>query len=116
MNQQAVKYRTVHENLETAIGIGCSMVTRSKEVRKNIKSRGDNSAGIKESLKELDRMSIELIDKLVEINARIDHPAGQPSDSDLKRSKIRLWLETIRNSSRRMIDKMRLTYQDIYTL
>ncbi len=79
MNQSADHNGIVNEKLETAINIGCTMVSRSKKVRKQLDSSTEDGTALKKSLKELDKMSMELIDKLVEINARIDLPAKEDS-------------------------------------
>ena len=116
MNQQSDHNGTVHKKLETAIEIGCTMVSRSKSIRKKLNSGGDDKVSIKESLKELDRMSIELIDKLFEINARIDLPAERPENADQAKNKFRSWFDRILNNSRRKLESMRLTYQEMFML
>jgi predicted RNase H-like nuclease (RuvC/YqgF family) len=106
----------VNEKLETAINIGCTMISRSKKVRKKLNSSTDNNESLKKSLKELDRMSIELIDKLFEINARIDLPAEKKDMTSPKYNKVRSFLNRILSRSLKRIEKMRLTYQDMYSL
>ena len=116
MSQSAEYNVTVNEKLETAINIGCTMVSRSKKVRKKLNSSTDDNASLKKSLKELDRMSIELIDKLFEINIRLDLPVKEDSMTSTQHNKFRLLLKRILRSSRKRIENMKLTYQDIYTL
>jgi predicted RNase H-like nuclease (RuvC/YqgF family) len=82
------------------------MASRSRDIRKRLTSTGENNASIKDSLKELDRMSIELIDKLFEVNARIEDPA-EPSRNASQR---------ILRSFRRILENMRFAYQEMYTL
>jgi predicted RNase H-like nuclease (RuvC/YqgF family) len=106
----------VNEKLETAISIGCTMVSRSKKVRKQINSSTEEGTALKESLKELDKMSMELIDKLVEINARIDLPEKEDTSAAHTRGKFRSLLNSIFRSSQKRIEKMKLSYQDMYTL
>jgi predicted RNase H-like nuclease (RuvC/YqgF family) len=106
----------VNEKLETAINIGCSMVSRSKEVRKKLKTSAEDKTALKKSLKELDRMSVELIDRLFEINARIDLAATANAQTIPGKNKFLLWLERRLNKFRKRAEAMRLTYQDIYTL
>jgi len=105
----------VSDKLETAINIGCTMVSKSKKVRKQLDSSSDDNTSLKKSLKELDLMSIELIDKLFEINTRINQPVKE-EDVNSQQNKIRLWLSRILRFSRKRIDKMKLTYQEMYTL
>ena len=116
MGQFAENNGIVNEKLETAINIGCTMVSRSKKVRKKLNSSTDDNASLIKSLKELDRMSIELIDKLFEINARIDLPDEKTNKTSLKNNKLPLFLDRILSRSRKRIEKMRLTYRDMYTL
>lgn len=116
MNQSADHNGIVNEKLETAINIGCTMVSRSKKVRKQLESSTDDSTALKKSLKELDKMSMELVDKLVEINARIDLPAKKDSLADAPHGKFRSLLNNLFLSSRKRIEKMKLSYQDMYTL
>ena len=106
----------VNEKLETAINIGCTMVSRSKKVRKKLDSTTDDNTSLKKSLKELDKMSIELIDKLFEINAQIDLPVKEDSMTSIQHSKFRLLLNRIWQLSQKRIKNMKLAYQDIYTL
>lgn len=114
---QSVEYSgIVNEKLETAINIGCTMVSKSKKVQKKLDSSTDENASLKKSLKKLDKMSIELIDKLFEINARIDLPVKEESRSRIQHSKFRLYLVRILRSSRKRLEKMKLSYQDMYTL
>lgn len=116
MNQTADYNGIVNEKLETAINIGCSMVSRAKKVRKKLGSLKEDNTSLKESVKELDTMSMELIDKLFEINARIDLSERKDSHQGLQRGKVRTWLNRILRTSRKRIEKMKLAYQDIYTL
>jgi predicted nucleic acid-binding Zn-ribbon protein len=116
MGQSAEYSGIVYERLETAINIGCTMVSRSRKVRKQLNSSADDTASLKKSLKELNRMSVELMDKLVEINARIDLPDEKNNGTNPKINKLRLWLDRFLSSSRKRIENMRLTYRDIYTL
>jgi predicted RNase H-like nuclease (RuvC/YqgF family) len=116
MNQSAEHNGIFNEKLETAINIGCTMVSRSKKVRKKFDSTTDDNTSLKKSLKELDKLSIELIDKLVEINARIDLPVKEDSRTSMQHNKFRLLLSKILRSSRKRIENMKLTYQDMYTL
>lgn len=112
-----VEDRTVvNEKLETAINIGCSMISRSKEVRKKLKTSADDKTALKKSLKELDRMSFELMDKLFEINARIDLAATANAQTVPGKNKFHVWLERRVNKFRKRVEAMRLTYRDIYTL
>lgn len=114
---QAVEYKgIVNEKLETAINIGCTMVSRSKKVRKKLDSSSADNTSVKKSLKKLNKMSIELIDKLFEINAQIDLPVKEESQTLTQRSKFSSWLNRIWTVSRKRIEKMKITYQDIYTL
>ena len=116
MNQTVEYNGIVNEKLETAINIGCCMVSRSKKVRKKLDSSIDDNTSLKKSLKKLDKMSIELIDKLFEINARIDLPVKEESRSRIQHNKFRLFLVRILRSSRKRLENMKLTYQDMYTL
>lgn len=116
MNQSAEYSGIVNEKLETAINIGCTMVSRSKKVQKKLDSSTDDNTSLKKSLKELDKMSIELIDKLFEINARIDLPVKEENRTSIRYNKLRLLLNRILRSSRKRVENMKLTYQDIYTL
>ncbi len=116
MNQTALHNGTVSEKLETAINLGCTMVSRSKEVRKKIKSSPEDRDSLKKSLKELDKMSIELVDKLFEINARIELHAGEDDQNTLRHNKFRQILDRLLRSSRKRIEKMKLAYQDMLTL
>lgn len=116
MSQSAEYNGIVNEKLETAINIGCTMVSRSKKARKKLNSSNDDNASLKKSLKELDRMSIELIDKLFEINARLDLPVKEDSRTSTQHNKFSLLLKRILRSSRKKIENMKLTYQDMYTL
>ena len=116
MGQFAENNGIVNEKLETAINIGCTMVSRSKKVRKKLDSSTDDNTSLKKSLKELDKMSIELIDKLFEINARIDLPVKEENRTNIRYNKLRLLLNRILRSSRKRVENMKLTYQDIYTL
>ena len=116
MSQSAEYNGNVNEKLETAINIGCTMVSRSKKVRKKLNSSAEDKTSLKKSLKDLDRMSMELIDKLFEINARLDLSAKEDSQTSTQHSKFHLLLNRILRSSRKRIEKMRLTYQDMYTL
>jgi predicted RNase H-like nuclease (RuvC/YqgF family) len=116
MSQSAEHNGIVNEKLETAINIGCTMVSRSKKVRKKLDSSSDDNTSLKKSLKDLDRMSMELIDKLFEINAQIDLPSKENSRTGTQHSKFRLLLNRILRSSRKRIENMKLTYQDMYTL
>ena len=116
MSQFAENNGMVSEKLETAINIGCTMVSKSKQVRKKLNSSPDDNTSLRKSLKELDRMSIELIDQLFEINARIDLPVERINNTNLKRNKLRLFLNRIMSRFRKRIENMRLTYQDMYTL
>ena len=114
---QSVEYNgIVNEKLETAINIGCTMVSRSKKVRKKLDSTTDDTTSLKKSLKELDKMSIELIDKLFEINAQIDLPVKEDSMTSIQHSKFRLLLNRIWQLSQKRIKSMKLAYQDMYTL
>jgi len=116
MNQSAEYNGIVNEKLETAINIGCTMVSRSKKVRKKLDTNTDDNSSLKKSLKELDKMSIELIDKLFEINAQIDLPVKEDSMASIQHSKFRLLLNRILQFSRKRIENMKLAYQDMYTL
>ena len=116
MSQSAEKIGMVNEKLETAINIGCAMVSKSKQIQKKLNSSANDNASLKKSMKELDRMSIEIIDKLFEITARIDLPDGKNSKTSPEKSKFRLLLNRILRSSRKRIENMRVTYQDVYTL
>ena len=116
MCQSAEVNGIVSEKLETAINIGCTMVSRSKKVRKQLNSSTDDNTSVKESLKELDRMSMELIDKLFEINARIDLSVKEDNRTSTQHNRYRSLLNRILRSSRKRIEKMKLTYQDMYTL
>ena len=116
MSQSAEYNGIVNEKLETAIKIGCTMVSRSKKVRKKLDSTTDDNSSLKKSLKELDKMSIELIDKLFEINAQIDLPVREDSMASIQHSKFRLLLNRILQFSRKRIENMKLAYQDMYTL
>jgi predicted RNase H-like nuclease (RuvC/YqgF family) len=116
MNQSAEYNGIVNEKLETAINIGCTMVSRSKKVRKKLDSTTDDNSSLKKSLKELDKMSMELIDKLFEINAQIDLPVKEDSMASIQHSKFRLLLNRILQFSRKRIENMKLAYQDMYTL
>jgi predicted RNase H-like nuclease (RuvC/YqgF family) len=116
MNQSAEYNGIVNEKLETAINIGCTMVSRSKKVRKKLDSTTDDNSSLKKSLKELDKMSNELIDKLFEINAQIDLPVKEDSMASIQHSKFRLLLNRILQFSRKRIENMKLAYQDMYTL
>ena len=116
MSQSADYNGIVNEKLETAIKIGCTMVSRSKKVRKKLDMSVDDNSSLKKSLRELDEMSIELIDKLFEINARIDLPVKEDRGTNIQHSKFRLLLIRVLQSSRKRIEKMKLAYQDIYTL
>ncbi len=116
MSQSAEYDGIVSEKLETAINIGCTMVSRSKKARKKLNSSTDDNASLKKSLKELDRMSIELIDKLFEINARIDLPVKEDSMTSTQHNMFRLLLNRILRLSRKWIENMKLTYQEMYTL
>ena len=116
MSQSAEYNGIVSEKLETAINIGCTMVSRSKKARKKLNSSTDDNASLKKSLKELDRMSIELIDKLFEINARLDLPVKEDSRTSTLHNKFRLLLNNILRSSRKWIENMKLTYPDMDTL
>jgi hypothetical protein len=114
---QAIEYKgIVNEKLETAINIGCTMVSRSQKVRKKLDSSSADNTSVKKSLKKLNKMSIELIDKLFEINAQIDLPVKEESQTLIQRSKFSSWLNRIWSVSRKRIEKMKITYQDIYTL
>jgi predicted RNase H-like nuclease (RuvC/YqgF family) len=114
---QTVEYKEiVNEKLETAINIGCTMVSRSQKVRKKLDSSSADNTSVRKSLKKLHKMSIELIDKLFEINAQIDFPVKEESQTLTRSSKISSWLNRIWNSSRKKIENMKITYQDIYTL
>ena len=104
------------EKLETAIHIGCSMVSRSKELRKKFSTPEEEKGSMKKSLKELDRMSIELVDKLFEINARLDLLEDWHKAEIKKDSKIHTWLKGMLRRGRKTIESMRLAYQDIYSL
>ena len=90
------------------------MVSRSKKMRKKFGSHSGDHASLKKSLKELDRMSIELVDKLFEINARIDLPESEEDESKSHEQTPRL--ARILNRFQQRIEKMKLTYRDIYTL
>jgi predicted RNase H-like nuclease (RuvC/YqgF family) len=116
MSQSAEYNGIVNEKLETAINIGCTMVSRSKKVRKQLNSSSDDNTSLKESLKDLDRMSMELIDKLFEINARIDVSVKEDNRTSAQHSRFRLLLNRILRSSRKRIENMKLTYRDMYTL
>jgi len=116
LNQSAEYNGIVNEKLETAINIGCTMVSRSKKVRKKLDSTTDDNSSLKKSLKELDKMSNELIDKLFEINAQIDLPVKEDSMASIQHSKFRLLLNRILQFSRKRIENMKLAYQDMYTL
>jgi hypothetical protein len=116
MNQSADHNEIVNEKLETAINIGCTMVSRSKKVRKQLDLSTDEGTALKKSLKELDKMSMELIDKLFEINARIDLSVKEDGPAGIPHSKFRLLLSRIFRSSRKRLENMKLIYQDIYTL
>lgn len=116
MNQTADHNGIVNEKLETAINIGCSMVSRAKKVRKKLGSFREDDTALKESLKELDTMSMELIDKLFEINARIDLTENKASHQSHQYGKFRTRLNKIFRTSRKRIEKMKLAYQDMYTL
>ena len=116
MSQSAENIGMVNEKLETAINIGCTMVSKSKQIRKKLNSSTDDNAYLKKSMKELDRMSIEIIDKLFEITARIDLPDGKNNKTSPEKTKFRLLLNRILRSSRKRIENMRVTYQDMYTL
>ena len=67
MNQTANYNGNVNEKLETAIDIGCSMVSRAKKVRKKLGS-----------LKEDDASLIESFDKLSDRVTIIDPAIGAP--------------------------------------
>ena len=116
MNLSAEYNGIVNEKLETAINIGCTMVSRSKKVRKKLDSTTDDNSSLKKSLKELDKMSIELIDKLFEINAQIDLPVKEDNMASIQHSKFRLLQNRILQFSRKRIENMKLAYQDMYTL
>ena len=116
MRETAANKDIVNEKLETAINIGCTMVSRSKEVRKKIKSSDEDKTSLVKSMKELDKMSIELIDKLFEINARIDLRAGEDYPDSTKPDKSRGVLGRLLKSSLKRIEKMKLAYQDMLTL
>ncbi len=58
MSQCAEYNGIVSEKLETAINIGCTMVSRSKKARKKLNTSTEDNASLKKSLKELDSMSI----------------------------------------------------------
>ena len=116
MSQYAENAVMVNETLESAISIGCTMVSRSKQVRKKLNSSADDKTSVKKSLKELDRMSIELIDKLVEINARIDLPVDRNNTKSPKNNRLGLFLKRFMSRFRKRIENMKLTYQDMYTL
>jgi hypothetical protein len=116
MSQSTENNEIVNEKIETAINIGCTMVSRSKKVRKKLNLSTDNNTSLKKSLKELDEMSIELIDKLFEINARIDLPDEKNNRTSLKNGKLRIFFDRIISKSRKRFENMRLTYQDMYTL
>jgi hypothetical protein len=106
----------VGEKLETAIQIGCNMVSRSKEVRKKLSASVEEEASLKKALKELDRMSLELVDKLFEINARIASLEERKESGKKKANKIFTWLSGMLRKTRKKIESMRLAYQDIYSL
>ena len=116
MSQTASSNGIVNEKLETAINIGCTMVSRSKKVRKKIKSSTDDNASLLKSMKELDKMSIDLIDKLVEINTRIDLRPEDDTQSLVQHGKFHRVLGNIIRASRNRIEKMKLAYQDMLTL
>ena len=116
MSQFVENNLMVSEKLETAINIGCIMVSKSKKVRKKLNSSAEDNISLRKSLKELNRMSIELIDQLFEINARIDLPIERINNTNLKRNKLLLFLNKVMSRFRKRIENMRLTYQDMYTL
>jgi hypothetical protein len=116
MSQTAEYKGIVNEKLETAINIGCTMVSRSQKVRKKLDSSSADNTSVKKSLKKLHKMSIELIDKLFEINAQIDLPVKEESQTLTQSRKLSAWLNRIWSSSRKKIENMKITYQDIYTL
>jgi len=116
MSQSAEYNGIVSEKLETAINIGCTMVSRSKKARKKLNSSTDGNASLKKSLKYLDNMSVELIDKLFEINARLDLPVKKDSRTSIQHNEFHLLLNRILRWSRKRIKNMKLTYQDMYTL
>jgi hypothetical protein len=116
MNQTVTMENGVSEQLENAIDIGCTMVSRAKKMRKKLGIDREDEASMKKSLKELDRMSVELVDKLIEINVRIGLPNGKNAEKDTKDRNIQSWLGKIMNRFYKKLDKMRFTYQDIYTL
>jgi septal ring factor EnvC (AmiA/AmiB activator) len=116
MSQSAEYNGIVNEKLETAINIGCTMVSRSKKVRKKLNSATEDKTSLKKSLKDLDKMSMDLIDKLFEINAQIDLPSKENNPTNTQHGKLRSVLSRIFRSSRKRIEKMKLAYQDMYTL
>ena len=92
------------------------MVSRAKKLRKKLGINGEDEATMKKSLKEFDRMSLELVDKLIEINARISLPNGEDAEEDTNDRKIRSWLGKIMSRIYKKLDIIRFTYQDILTL
>ena len=116
MNQTAGNNGIVNEKLETAIDLGCCMVSRAKKVRKKLGSSRKDDTSLKESLKELDMMSMELIDKLFEISARIDLSEKKTSHERIHYGKFRGWINRLFHKFRKRIEKMKLAYQDMYTL
>ncbi len=116
MSHSAEKNGIVNQQLETAINIGCTIASKSKKVRKKLNSSTDDSESVKKSLKELDRMSMALIDQLFQINARMDRAGEKKKSTGPGASNFRLLLNTILKRSMQSIEKMRLTYQDIHNL
>jgi predicted RNase H-like nuclease (RuvC/YqgF family) len=107
----------VNEKLETAINLGCTMFSRTKEVRKKLGSQTEDNASLKKSLKELDKMSVELVDRLIEINARMNLTDKENNEAGTKSRVIRRsWLGKMGGRFLKRLENMRLTYQDIYTL
>lgn len=116
MDQSIENKGIVKEKIEGAIDIGCTMVSRSKKVRKKLSSNTDNISSVKKSMEEMDRMTMELIDRLFEINARIDQSAKRKSRAGVLYQKLLNGVNDLMRSFWKRMETMKLTYQDMFTL
>jgi predicted RNase H-like nuclease (RuvC/YqgF family) len=116
MNLPVMRNITLNDKIKNAINIGYTIVSWSEKMRKKRDAFTIDNASLKKSLKELDKMSVELVDRLLEINASITTLDRTNNETKPTSSRLYNWLEKNVSKSRKRIEIMKLTYKDIYSL